>query len=148
MTYTSLSKMHVLSSSSSASYRLQDLANGLKSLQNIAQKELQGKDLSRDDLDFINHFDEWSNGIISESDITEEAKKTTIVADVHTDQNTRQVLEEGTGYVKLIVVAFKDPEGRVILSAGPLFSYYEFKQPMIERLTDAGWRMLLSSTIS
>jgi hypothetical protein len=64
---------------------------------------------------------------------------------VHTDSNTEQVLEEGVGYVDLIVVAYKLPDGRILVGAGPVMSYYEFKQPMDDRLTDEAWRELLDS---
>jgi len=74
-----------------------------------------------------------------------EAKKTTIIADVHTDQNTKKVLEEGIGYVKLIVVAYDVPDGRILIGADPVMSYYEFKQPMEDRLTDEKWRKVLKS---
>jgi len=67
------------------------------------------------------------------------------VADVHTDPNSRQVLEEGVGYVRLMVVAYELPDGRILLGAGPVFSYYEFKHPMDDRLTDEKWREMLSS---
>jgi RNA polymerase sigma factor (sigma-70 family) len=73
------------------------------------------------------------------------AMKTTIVADVHTDQNTKQVLEEGTGYVDLGVFVYRQPDGRLVLGAGPVLSYYEFKQPMANRLTDEKWRDLLKT---
>jgi len=56
------------------------------------------------------------------------------------------VLEEGVGYVELIVVAYRVPDGRIILGAGPVFSYYEFKHPMSDRLTDEDWRDLLGSS--
>jgi hypothetical protein len=77
--------------------------------------------------------------------VDEKAKKTTIIADVHTDGNTGQVLEEGVGYVDLIVVAYKVPDGRILIGAGPVMSYYEFKQPMQNRLTDEEWREMLGS---
>jgi len=70
-------------------------------------------------------------------------KETTLVVDVHTDVNSEQVLEEGIGYVDLVLVAYKIPEGNIILGAGPTFSYYEFKQPMSDRLTDEQWKELL-----
>jgi hypothetical protein len=54
-----------------------------------------------------------------------------------------RVLEEGVGYVKLIVVAYRVPDGRILLGAGPVMSYYEFKQPMGSRLTDEAWREML-----
>jgi hypothetical protein len=37
------------------------------------------------------------------------------------------------------------PDGRVILGAGPVFTYYEFKHPMSDRLTDEKWRTMLIS---
>ncbi len=73
----------------------------------------------------------------------DKAKKTTIIADVHTDQNTKQVLEEGVGYVHLMIVAYKVPDGRILMGAGPVMSYYEFNQSMENRLTDEKWRELL-----
>jgi hypothetical protein len=55
------------------------------------------------------------------------------------------VLEEGVGYVDLVVVAYEVPDGRILIGAGPVMSYYEFKHPMAERLTDEKWREMLSS---
>jgi hypothetical protein len=71
------------------------------------------------------------------------AMKTTLVADVHTDMNTKQVLEEGTGYVDLGLFVYRQPDGRLVLGAGPVLSYHEFKHPMKDRLTDEKWRRLL-----
>jgi hypothetical protein len=73
------------------------------------------------------------------------AMKTTLIADVHTDTNSRTVLEEGTGYVDLGVFVYQQPDGRLVLGAGPVLSYHEFKQPMSNRLTDEKWRELLKS---
>ena len=73
------------------------------------------------------------------------AKKTTIVADVHTDANTNTVLEEGVGHVNMLVVAYKLPDGRILIGAGPVMSQYEFKQPMTDRLTDEKWREMLEA---
>ena len=61
----------------------------------------------------------------------------------HTDQNSRQVLEEATGYVDLGVFVYRQPDGRLVIGAGPVLSYYEFKHPMNDRLTDEKWRELL-----
>ena len=69
--------------------------------------------------------------------------KTTLIADVHTDQNSKQVLEEGTGYVDLGVFVYRQPDGRLVAGAGPVLSYHEFKHPMSDRLTDEKWRELL-----
>ncbi|RLG31260.1 dTDP-glucose 4,6-dehydratase [Methanosarcinales archaeon] len=141
MTNSGLAEMDVLDSSSKR--RLENLESILTRLVNISSKELENEELSKDDYDFIKNFGDNLDGVIA--DVEDKAKKTTIVADVHTDGNTEQVLEEGVGYVDLIVVAYKLPDGRILVGAGPVMSYYEFKQPMDDRLTDEAWRELLDS---
>jgi len=69
-----------------------------------------------------------------------------MIADVHTEGNTKKVLEEGTGFIKTAIVAYKLPQGHIVLGMGPVFSYYEFKQPMSNRLTDEAWREILESS--
>ena len=141
MTTDGLESMDVLDETSK--YRLERLETILERLVNLSQTELENEELSEADYEFIENFGEELNDVIAEVD--EKAKKTTIVADVHTDGNTLQVLEEGVGYVDIIVVAYKVPDGRVLVGAGPVMSYYEFKQPMQDRLTDEQWRELLRS---
>lgn len=123
--------------------RLESLETILERLVALSTRELENEDLTMEDYEFIENFGEALNGVLEEVD--EKAKKTTIIADVHTEGNTEQVLEEGVGYVDLIVVAYKLPDGSIVLGAGPVLSYYEFKQPMHERLTDERWRELLQS---
>ncbi|MCK4731599.1 MAG: DUF3160 domain-containing protein, partial [Methanophagales archaeon] len=139
MTTEGLGEMDVLDNS--AKRRLNNLEKILDRLVELSKKELENKELTKEDYDFIKNFGEELNSVIAEVD--DKAKKTTIVADVHTDGNTLQVLEEGVGYVKLMVVAYKVPDGRILVGAGPVMSYYEFKQPMRDRLTDEKWRDLL-----
>ena len=55
------------------------------------------------------------------------------------------VLEEAVGYVDLLVAAWKSPDGNIYIGGGPELSYYEFKQPMGNRLTDEAWRELLKT---
>ena len=139
MTSKGLDEMEVLDNS--ARYRLQNLERILERLVELSEKELENEELEKEDYEFIKNFGEELNAVISEVD--DKAKKTTIVADVHTDGNTKQVLEEGVGYVDLIVVAYKVPDGRILIGAGPVMTYYEFKQPMKDRLTDEKWRDIL-----
>jgi hypothetical protein len=141
MTTNGLDKMGVLDTS--AKYRLKSLEKILERSVELSEKELKNEELTKEDYNFIKNFGDELNDVIS--DVDEKAKKTTIVADVHTDNNTRQVLEEGVGYVNLIVVAYKVPDGRILIGAGPVISYYEFKWPMRDRLTDDKWRDVLVS---
>ncbi|MDI9398434.1 MAG: DUF3160 domain-containing protein [Euryarchaeota archaeon] len=124
--------------------RLVSFETILSRLEEISRKELDGEELTEEDVEFINDFGERLNGAVEGVD--DESKKTTIVADVHTDPNTGLVLEEGVGYVRLVAVAYDLPGGRVLLAAGPVFSYYEFKQPMDDRLTDEAWREMLADS--
>ena len=66
-------------------------------------------------------------------------EKMEIVADVHTDVNTGQVLEEGVGSPFNIYVIIYDAQG-IRICRGAVFSYYEFKYPMEDRLTDEKWQ--------
>jgi hypothetical protein len=141
MTTDGLDSMNVLDDTSK--YRLERLETVLERLVDLSERELANEELTDEDYEFIENFGDELNSVISEVD--DKAKKTTIVADVHTDGNTLLVLEEGVGYVDTIVVAYKVPDGRVLVGAGPVMSYYEFKQPMRERLTDEKWREMLSS---
>lgn len=141
MTTTGLNEMEVLDEASKS--RLESLEKILEKLVDLSVKELKNEELEKEDYDFIKNFGKWLNAVIAEVD--EKAKRTTIIADVHTDSNTGQVLEEGIGYVNLIVVAYKIPDGRILIGAGPVMTYYEFKQPMQDRLTDDNWRKILAS---
>jgi hypothetical protein len=141
MTKDGLNELGVLDNKGDA--RLGSLIAIITRLRDISIKELENEELTEDDYEFIKRFGYQLTDVIE--DVDEKAKKTTIIADVHTDQNTNLVLEEGTGYVDLIVVAYKVPDGRILLGAGPVLSYYEFKQDMDDRLTDEKWRELLAS---
>jgi hypothetical protein len=122
--------------------RLESLETILGSLIRISKDELEGKELSQSDYEFIRNFGQQLDSIVA--GVEAEGKETTMVADVHTDANPpQQVLEEGVGYVDLALVAYKLPDGRIIVGAGPALSYYEFKQPISERLTNEHWKEML-----
>lgn len=141
MTNQGLDETGVLDPSSKS--RLTELENILSRLQAISEKELENEELTEEDYEFIKNFGDQLDGVIA--DVDEKARKTTIVADVHTDANTGDVLEEGVGYVDMLIVAYKLPDGRILIGAGPLMSHYEFKQPMSDRLTDEKWREMLEA---
>ncbi|ABE51636.1 DUF3160 domain-containing protein [Methanococcoides burtonii] len=125
----------------SAEQRLEKLETILQRLTNISRNELENKELTEEDYEFIRTFGDELDVVVAGVD--ERSQKTTIIADVHTDPNTGNVLEEGVGYVDLIVVAYMAPDGRILLGAGPAMSQYEFKHPMNDRLTDEKWREML-----
>ncbi len=123
--------------------RLKSLASILQRLLDISQQELANQELSDKDYQFIANFGEELEWVVA--GVEEEGLETTIIADVHTEANTQQVLEEGTGYLRVMFVAYKHPRGHLLLGAGPVLSHYEFKQPMANRLTDEAWKDMLMS---
>ena len=141
MTEKGLSDLKVLDAQSKA--RLSDLDGVLSRLLDISTRELANQKLAQSDYDFIKDFAANINSIVTGTGNA--TQKTTLVADVHTEQNTSKVLEEATGYLRLMLVAYKMPEGHILVGVGPVYSYYEFKQPMSDRLTDEKWREMLSS---
>ena len=60
-----------------------------------------------------------------------------IVSDVHTDSNSENVLQEAIGPILTMTVQYNGFE-----FAGGAMSYFEFKKPMSERMTDEEWREL------
>jgi len=131
------------------SSRLSQLKDLLTSLKSIAEKELTGMTPSDDDFSLIKSIGGTLEDITTfppdvTSAITDQTDdKMAIVADVHTDPNSGQVLEEAVGSPYHIYVAVP-VNGRVIVAKGAAFSYYEFKQPMSDRLTDEEWQNMLS----
>ncbi|WP_141241614.1 DUF3160 domain-containing protein, partial [Methanosarcina spelaei] len=140
MTESGLEEMNALDEDSR--WRFESLEQTLEKLIEISEKELANEELTEEDKVYISKFGEM---ITASASVDEEARKTTLVADVYTEPNDGLVLEEGTGYVDMAIVAYKLPDGRIFLAAGPVMSHYEFKQPMEARLTDEKWRETLEA---
>ncbi len=69
-------------------------------------------------------------------------KNMPVIADVHTADF--DALEVGVGLAQEIYVVV-EIEGRLKLTRGAIFSFYEFHQPVSERLTDEKWQEMLNS---
>lgn len=141
MTRTGLTNLQAINETETT--RLNNLETLLERLLSISTLELERKELNESDYRFIRNFGEELDRIVT--GVNTQGKETTIIADVHTDTNTEQVLEEAVGYVNLIIVTYQTADGHIIAGAGPVFSYYEFKQPMSDRLTDEEWKHLLEN---
>jgi hypothetical protein len=130
--------------------RMEELALKLKE---IAEKELTGQPLSDQDYELIRgfggqleHF--WleamrDEGVDHPSAIYE--NPAALVADVATNPSGGQVLEEGTGFVSHIY-AVVPVEGKLRLTKGATYSYYEFPWPAEDRLTDQKWKEMLENS--
>ena len=126
-----------------ASRRLNSLEGILARLLDISNRELENQRLSDRDYAFIRSFGENLKSVAA--GVNNRGLETTIVADVHTDTNSKAVLEEGTGYLRWIVAVYPMPDGGIVAGVGPAFSHYEFKRSMKNRLTDEAWRVMLRS---
>jgi len=127
--------------------QLEDL---LLSLKEISELELTNQPLSRDQYGLVVNIGKTLESImtfppdISSEIENQEDENMAIVADVHTDPNSSQVLEEGVGYpMNIFVVVPVDGELRI--TQGTIFSYYEFEWPMSNRLTDGEWQKKLTA---
>ncbi|PIS28886.1 MAG: hypothetical protein COT43_05315 [Candidatus Marinimicrobia bacterium CG08_land_8_20_14_0_20_45_22] len=123
----------------------------LLSLKKIAEKELTNQELLPEEYDVIWTIGERIENLLTFSkellgtstDETDEGMA--VIADVHTEPNSAQVLEEGVGYPFEIYVIVKVGDD-LVLTRGGGFSYYEFKHPMADRLTDEAWQEMLKSS--
>jgi hypothetical protein len=115
-------------------------------LRDVAVKELENSPLT--DPEYVNLFcfGKVIQDLIEEEDPENpwegDSDDMAVVADVYTDSNTDQCLEEGVGY-PLIIYVIVNEGGSIRITRGAVFSYYEFIHPISPRLTDEAWRQLL-----
>jgi len=124
----------------------------LATLEEISIKELAGEALTQEEyqaienigsrlessLSFGHYFD------VSPDFYTEEDDKMPVIADVLTDVNTKEVLEVATG-TPFIIFAEVEIDKEVKICKGAVYSSFEFKWPMDDRLTDEAWRTMLEN---
>jgi hypothetical protein len=131
---------------------LERLERILLLLKGIAEKELQGIALDEEEKNLITFYGGILEGLtLAAADQEEgeggrtflEDEEAAVVADVATDP-LGTVLEEGVGRV-FEIYAIVDIEGRLYMTKGGVFSYYEFPWPMSDRLTDQAWREMLDA---
>ncbi|MFO8133475.1 MAG: DUF3160 domain-containing protein [Thermoplasmatota archaeon] len=139
MTWQGLDSFGLLDSNGTE--RLDALHDMLGRLFDLAKKELEGTSFDSADKQFLGSFVRSLNRTME--GVNERGRRMPMVADVHTDGNTGQCLEEAVGYADLAIVAYMLPDGTVMAGAGPTYSYYEFKQPVSQRLTDEAWMDML-----
>jgi hypothetical protein len=72
--------------------------------------------------------------------MTEDQLQMALVADVFTNAELSLVLETAVGIPYRIYVPLNDSQGGKRIAVGYCFSYYEFNQPMSNRLTNEEWK--------
>jgi hypothetical protein len=130
--------------------RLIDLENFLLSLKNVSEKELTNTAPSPDEYALMHKCGQILENIVTfppeeTSDLENETdEQMPVMADVHTDALNNLVLEVGVGYPFDIYVIVP-VEDSLKVTRGAVFSYYEFSQPISDRLTDESWQEILKS---
>ena len=141
MTRRGLDDLGVLSPK--ARDRLNGLEKLLQQVLDVVAKQLSNEPLSSDDHNFFKELPSMLDSVVPKTPA--QGLSMPIVADVHTHTVENTAVQEAVGKVDLIIVACPMPEGKAFLAVGPVFSYYEFKHLMSDRLTDEAWRKLLDS---
>jgi hypothetical protein len=125
--------------------KLTDFQTLLQRFVTISQQELSNQNLSADDTSYLLGFGSIMQQLTTFSnDVDQKVSnaaddKQEIVADVATDPNKQQVQEEAIGAV-LPMYVLVPVNGQLHLLQGGVFSYYEFQQPLANRLTDEAWQ--------
>lgn len=120
-------------------------------LKEISEKELEQKPLDEEEYELIKSFGGqlehfWlealkDEGVDHPSAVYE--NPAALIADVATDpQGT--VLEAGTGFIS-VIYAVVPVDGKLRITKGAAYSYYEFPWPAEDRLTDSKWKEMLES---
>lgn len=122
-------------------YSLQTMTEQFKQLGDIAAKELAGQPLTRDDYEIAQTCLGYFDCLPDYAQIP--MPEIPVVAAVSGADN--EVLEVAVGYLDRIFVAIV-VEGKLQIAQGGVFSYYEFKQPRDQRLTDQEWRERLKKS--
>jgi hypothetical protein len=129
--------------------KIDQLKSLTKTALEISKKELEETPLSDSEKEFFAVFPDVTSGFFTFSPqftktLGGSDEKVALVADIHTDPNSGEVLEEGVGNVNTIFV-FAPYDGKYYIFKGPVFSYYEFTEKMSNRLTDEKWQSMLES---
>lgn len=128
---------------------LKNLEELSATLKTISLKELDNETLTDDECEFIRSYGGslehlWQEAMKGsptdhEGDyIYPEEYPAALVADIATDPDGT-VLEVGTGD-PLGICVIVPVEGKLRIARGSVFDFYEFHQPLSERLTDDEWR--------
>lgn len=128
--------------------RLEDFGRLVRQVAATGRKQADRQELGADDRDLfasygptiarLGYFEEGS------WKVEDNLPWMSLVADVHTELQSGQCLEEAVGAAMPIYVTVPH-KGKCHLMAGGVYSYYEFRQPIGNRLADEEWRERLSA---
>ncbi len=133
---------------------LDRMAELAQKLMVISEKELKDQLLDDGEYELIKSFGGqlehfWYEALKDEKGGDEIYSKdfpAAVVTDVATDPNG-SVLEVGSGRISDIYVIV-NVDGSLRIARGGVYTFYEFQQPLSERLTDEKWREMLGIDIA
>lgn len=96
----------------------------------ISEKIDAHQTLTEQDIHFLNHVDQTLKTMVGED--------APIIADVHSNPASGEVLQEALGYPNVV-----KHDGQL----GARWWHFEFRQPMNQRMTDETWRQQLEKTL-
>ncbi len=133
--------------------RFDHLHAALVTFQGMAEKELTNRPLTIEEIrmargigplleDLLEWMDPLSEPPPAEPSFFDPLLP--VIADVHTDLNTKQCLEVGVGEAMnlFVLVPTGEVPNELAVSCGAAYAYYEFPWPISNRLTDEAWRDL------
>ena len=116
-------------------------------LAEIGRREVAGEPVDYEELMFLQeHFGTalWSIRYTMEEWVVNPPETVALVTDVASNADAGTVLQVGIGDVDLIYVITNSPTG-LQLTRGAVYSYYEFVNPIDERMTGDEWRALVAA---
>ena len=122
--------------------RLERFLSLVESLSTMVDKELSGEAFSEKEVALLYHYPHRIarlQGFHFNAGVQGQFPWMSLIADIHGELASSECLEVGTGGAMPIYVIVA-PEGAPQLLKGGVYSYYEFRQPFSDRLTDEQWR--------
>ncbi|HLV79067.1 MAG TPA: DUF3160 domain-containing protein, partial [Chthonomonadaceae bacterium] len=124
----------------------------------ISTKELSNQPLSNEEDESLRAFGDQMNRLnvftseikvvrdgqtFSETNLDSD-RDMAVAADIHTDMAHGKALEENVGHANVIYAVFP-AKGKLWIGRGAVFTYYEFEQPIANRLSDETWQKMLDT---
>jgi hypothetical protein len=113
----------------------------MKFCREIAEKEVRGMPLTKDELEKIWQFTlTYMEQPLDQNGIPDaERGKSALITDVHTDAYSNQVLQDALGR-PCVLIALVGNENTPRLVTGMAYQHFEFTGPQDQRATDEEWR--------
>lgn len=128
-----------------------ELRDLCKFLLAMSQKQLKGEALNEQEYrtieligSSVDYITKSILGVYTWDEVSGPDKEISVVADIYTNNQGEKagILHVGVGFANDIYVLV-EMEGYLYITKGATFSYYEFPQPLDQRLTDEQWQEML-----